>query len=120
MIGSLSIWSCHRRGASMAESRHKALARAGLRDRHLTALRALVAASVPVSHEGPFIRLPGCPHPFREIIFETLQKRGFFVRTLRGFVPTLPGRAFVEGIRLASELTSVRESIAELWDEDST
>lgn len=120
MIGSLSIWSCHRRGASMAESRHKALARAGLRDRHLTALRALVAASVPVSHEGPFIRLPGCPHRFREIIFETLQKRGLVARTLRGFVPTLSGRAFVEGIRLASEVTSVRESVVERREDASS
>src|SRR5690242_14115125 len=82
-----------------SETLSAVLRRAGLRDRHLMALRAMLVARKPTAIvAGRLLRVPGSPHRFGPAIFDDLVRRGLAVRTIDGLRPTRDGRAFVEAI----------------------
>lgn len=72
------------------------LRRAGLRDRHLVALRAMLVARRPAIPRGRYLTVPGNPHRFGDTLFAALARKGLAVRTADGFRPTTAGRAFIE------------------------
>lgn len=72
------------------------LRRAGLRDRHLVALRAMLLSRRPAIPRGRYLTVQGNPHRFGDTLFAALARKGLVLRTPDGFRPTLAGRAFVE------------------------